>query len=355
MATLKQVAERAGVTLSTASFVLNDNPRVAPETRELVLKAVRELKYTLGKKGRPRRASGDPVTPRRRNLIAFLLPFSQEEFRTNITYLTAVQAAEAALNKSGRGLVIRTMEQTTAAGLERLQSTVDGLLTILTEPEHYPEIVTRIPSVRLMGPPAPSLLWDHVTYDAQAVGGLAAKYVLGRGHRACAFFAPFPDHPNYVSYHQRVLERQVGFAEAVAAAGGTTRVNTRGLRTWLANDPDRMREILAELLLTEPRPTALFVPGDHFMITVYGALFSLGVAPGRDVDIVSCNNDLSLLDGLHPRPGVVDIHIPCIGMMGVKMLLERLENPEMPKSVRAFQPGIVPSPQPWPTPKNQPL
>jgi LacI family transcriptional regulator len=186
-----------------------------------------------------------------------------------------------------------------------------------------------------------------VTYNAQAVGGLAARYVLERGHRDCAFFSPFPDHPGYVTYHKRILERQMSFASAVATAGGTTRVNTRGLRTWQANDPVRMLEILREMLLTEPRPTALFVPGDHFMITVYGALFSLGIAPGRDVDIVSCNNDLSLLDGLHPRPGVVDIHIPWIGQMGVKMLLERLENPEMPRCVRAFEPRIVASSQSW--------
>jgi len=40
---LKTVADRAGVSLTTASFVLNNRPSIGEETRERVLKAKREL------------------------------------------------------------------------------------------------------------------------------------------------------------------------------------------------------------------------------------------------------------------------------------------------------------------------
>ena len=50
--TLSSVAARAGVSIATASRVLNGSPRVRPKTRELVLVAARELDYHLDSRAR---------------------------------------------------------------------------------------------------------------------------------------------------------------------------------------------------------------------------------------------------------------------------------------------------------------
>ena len=56
--TLKDIATAAGVTTATVSYVLNDTPgqKIAPETRERVLKAARELSYVPNSAARTLRA-----------------------------------------------------------------------------------------------------------------------------------------------------------------------------------------------------------------------------------------------------------------------------------------------------------
>lgn len=51
MVTLKDIAQRANVAVSTVSYVLNNDPRIPEETKQRVIAAARELGYT-GKSGR---------------------------------------------------------------------------------------------------------------------------------------------------------------------------------------------------------------------------------------------------------------------------------------------------------------
>lgn len=351
MATLQQVAERAGVALSTVSFVLNNSPRVSDETRRVVMQAVSELNYTLGKKGRPRRAEGSPKTPRRRKAVGFLFPFTESSLRTNITYMTMVQGAEVAAAKSGQDLMIRAIGASPPADMNLR---IDGAIAIFNNPlDRFHGLASRMPIVRVMGVPEPSLHWDQVTYNNAAVGPIAARYLLERGHRHCAYYSPYVDHPHKqdIPFCAQNVDRQKYFIEAFEAAGGTVRLNTKGLPNDKLGFPDVVAEIMKELLLSAPRPTALFVPADHFITTVYGILYAIGIRPGVDVDVISCNNDIPLLQGLHPRPAAVDLHIPTIGAAGVEQLLRRIENPDRPFGVMALEPTLVPATYAFTTPQ----
>jgi DNA-binding LacI/PurR family transcriptional regulator len=211
---------------------------------------------------------------------------------------------------------------------------------ILHEPARdYPQIITRIPTVRLMGLPVENALWDHVTYDNVAIGHLAGKYLLERGHRNCAFLSPYPGSSEW-GYPLITADRQRTFIETIRAAGGSIRVNTTSVS---AADPLQTRQALEELFLADPRPTGLFIPSDDFTLMAYGLLFLMGLKPGTDVDVISCNNDLTIMQGLHPRPATIDIHTRWIGSAGVAQLLQRLQSPELPRSTRRFAPTLIPA------------
>ena len=52
-ATIRDIAQQAGVSIATVSRVLNDRPDVAPETREAVLKVIRDLNFAPNRTLRP--------------------------------------------------------------------------------------------------------------------------------------------------------------------------------------------------------------------------------------------------------------------------------------------------------------
>lgn len=337
--TIQDVAQRAGVAPSTVSFVLNQSHAVSKETRELVQEAANALNYTLRRKGRPRRGHDQGPAVRRKNLVGFIISFAKSALQAGGIYLDVMQAAEAALTKANKGMIVTNLANDVDVVEPRHLSRIDGALMILNKPSSVMDrIASRIPSVRLMGQPNLDAPWDHVTYNNARVGVLAAQYLLERGHRTCAFFNPHPG----VDF----VERENTFVDTIRSGGGVARVNASSLDLGLATD--EMRQSLKALMLCEPRPTGLFVPAGHVALTVHPMLFSINLKPGVDVDVITCDNDEAVTRGLHPRPADIDLHSRWIAAAGVWQLLQRIETPELPRSRRLFDPTMIPANSPWP-------
>lgn len=73
-----------------------------------------------------------------------------------------------------------------------------------------------------------------------------------------------------------------------------------------------------------PAPTAIFCPADSIAALVYRALASCGLVPGRDVSVVSCNHERSLVAGLWPSLATIDVHPQRLGRMAVEQLTRRV-------------------------------
>jgi DNA-binding LacI/PurR family transcriptional regulator len=73
---------------------------------------------------------------------------------------------------------------------------------------------------------------------------------------------------------------------------------------------------------------------------LYPLLRARGIEPERDLAIVSCNNETSILSTLYPRPPSVDLHIRQIGEAAVDQLLKRLDTPTSPTVTLAFKPKL---------------
>jgi DNA-binding LacI/PurR family transcriptional regulator len=70
--------------------------------------------------------------------------------------------------------------------------------------------------------------------------------------------------------------------------------------------------------------------------------------PGRDIDVISCNNEMSYLVGLDPRPATIDIGAETIGRRSVEQLLRRIKHPEELRQVQiAVTPMLVEGSAPW--------
>lgn len=173
--TMRDVANQAGVAVSTVSRALSSPERISPETRELILRAAEELGYAAPA---PR-----PAFRTNRGYIALLVPDI-----TNPFYFDIIRGSQERLRSSGyTQILIDTEESGSAerASLEQLAQASTGAIVVasrLTD-DDLRDFSTRIPLVTLNRTVAgvPS-----ITLDTAAVVGQAVEHLASLGHtRLC--------------------------------------------------------------------------------------------------------------------------------------------------------------------------
>src|SRR5262245_3199412 len=207
MTTLRKVAERAGVSLATASRVASGAANVRTETRERVELAMRDLLYVA-----PSRA----VSPS--GAIGVLVP----EFGNPI-FPALTQAMEACASEAGFATIICN----TAGHVRReldyvhmlLERCVDGMIFICAELNdvrgehaHYAQLVERGAHLVFVNGDAATLDVTSIGVDERAAGRLATEHLLELGHRRIGFVAG-------TSWTSPTREKLLGRQDALRAAG----------------------------------------------------------------------------------------------------------------------------------------
>ena len=303
---LLDVAERAGVSRTTASFVLaGRDMRISAEAKERVLAAARELGY------RPNLAARGLRT-RVTNTIGLVSDtIASDQFAGGF-----IKGAMAAAVASDRQLLIgetggeREVEMDVVGGM--LDRQVDGLVfaAMFTRRVRLPEPARQYPLVLLNclteRPPGPWVLPDE--YEA---GRSAARVLLEAGHGPDIWL--IGERPRTV-YAAR--ERNRGIRDELAAAGVTAAAAVDC--TWW---PATAYAALAELLAAGRRPRACICLNDRTAMGVYQALQGAGLDIPGDVSVVSFDGS-DLATWL--RPGLTSIALPHydMGLLATQLLIK---------------------------------
>lgn len=182
--TMRDVAQRAGVAVSTVSRALASPDRIAPETRDLILAAAAELGYA---------APAPRLGPRpNQGYVALLVPDI-----TNPFYFDIIRGSQERLRSSGYTQVLIDTEESGSAergSLEQLAQSNTGAIVVASRlpDEELREFATRIPLVTLNRTVEgiPTIIMDTASVVGQAVEHLAALghkricYVSGSEHSA---------------------------------------------------------------------------------------------------------------------------------------------------------------------------
>ncbi len=188
-ATIREVADRAGVSIKTVSRVVNSEPNVRPETRERVLKAVADLDYE------PLPAARG-LAGRRTFSIGLLYEIPHE-----FSYIQRLlEGAYAACEKTGHALLLRPCTADLDPRLVRRfvrQTRVDGVL--LTAPIADRSDVTSLlveTSIAFaqISPRDTDPRWTSVGPDDAEASRALTDHVLGLGHRRIGFVKGDPRH-----------------------------------------------------------------------------------------------------------------------------------------------------------------
>lgn len=267
--TIYEVADRAQVSISTVSNVLNKPDRVSRATRERVLAAVDELGFvpkvqavSLARQGTGR--------------IGVMAPFTSYG-----SYLRRLSGLLTAATELEIDVLVFDHESAALASSPVLASMpvhgrLDGLVVMGLRIEDA--IADRLRQRRLptVAVDADSALFSRVVIDDRAGGRTAAEHLRDRGHRHVGYLLE----RQVSDYESQAIKRLAGFREVIAAAGGSV------TEARSDNSVDNGRRAAAELLDAAERPTAIMAHHDALAVGVLLAARDRGLRVPQDVAVM---------------------------------------------------------------------
>ncbi|MGW3285063.1 LacI family DNA-binding transcriptional regulator [Streptomyces sp. NPDC001002] len=316
--TLAVVAREAGVSVPTASKVVNGREDVAPETRRRVTEALDRLGYVR----RPR--FDTTKVPGLVDLVVHALDTSWSG--------AVLHGVEAAAHDAGLEVVVSAALNRTRTGqpergwLDKLVVRgSSGVLFNLAEltPAQYSWLEQRrIPYVLIdpvLEPPPGVVSVGAANWQG---GVTATEHLLALGHERIAVVA---GHQHKMCSSARVA----GYRSALAAAG--VRHRAEYVRHAGFDESVARRRMLDLLELREP-PTAVFVCSDRMALGVYEALAERGLSVPDDVSVVGFDD---LPESRWIAPALTTVRQPLAEMAATALrLLVRMMEGERPESTR---------------------
>ncbi|GAA0805441.1 LacI family DNA-binding transcriptional regulator [Spirilliplanes yamanashiensis] len=305
---LRDVAQAAGVSMRTASRVLNNDPRVADATRRRVQDVIRDLGFVPDSAARSLRAGTDAT-------IGLVVESVDDPF-----FATLVGAVELAASEAGRSVLIASTHRDPARErtlVEQLiRRRVAGLILAPTAGDHsWLQPVAAATPVVLVDRPADGVDADLVGVDDRAATARAVGHLASHGHRRIAYVG---DHPRVPTS----LARLAGYREAMAARG----LDVPG-DLVRADCPDpRSAADATRKLLAGQAPTAIISAATRCSLGVVPALHA---ERRTDVALVSFG-DFAMADALQPGITVLDHPAGTVGLAAVGRLTARLADPDLP-------------------------
>ena len=336
-----QIAARAGVSIATVSRVLNNTRRVNPDIVAQVRKAMTDLRYSP-RDPRPRKAAVG--TDRKCIAIVSLGGPYRDWFEMPVMASVVAELSRAA---QGCHLGVLMAEMPDPARLAPIlrRPEIHGALVFIQSPWDAAAaavLAEQLPVVRVMGGQFAPVEIDHVTPDNNAIGYLAASHLAARGCRDVAFLTTQP------TWDLNKLRAQ-GFAVGGQKLGAKTTAYVVGEDaelTQICGPETRRSRGLAPLIdeLVARRPHGLFVSRDEELGAVYRLLADHRVRPGRDIEVVSCDNENVRLSMLDPRPASIEIGTAELALRAVRRLEGRMRHPDEPPVRILVTPRLVLTP-----------
>ena len=315
--TLAEIADQAGVSVSTVSKVLHDRSDVSAETRAKVQRLLGQHGYLA--KHRPAATAAPPG-----GLIDFVINELDSPWAVEL-----IRGAEDVLHDAGMGLVVSSTHGRTRRARQWLDSlatrSTRGAILVVPEltPEQHEELSRLgIPFALVMpiDEPAPGTPWVGAT---NWPGGLAAtRHLIELGHRRIAIISGperrLTSRARVDGYRSALAEADLPFDAELVRYGDFTH--------------NLAHQHALELLALSDRPMAIFAGSDHQALGTYRAAAELGLRIPADVSVVGFD-DLPFADWVTPRLTTVRTPLADMTALAARMVL-RLLSGEQPETTR---------------------
>ena len=327
MPTLKDIAEQANVSISTASRVLNDLPGVSAATRARVLEAARKLGYSANMSAR------GLSTDRTYNvgIISYRRPPQVMMGAVSVGHV----GMEEGLAKSGFHVISMRVDQEMMRhnrGLSMVhEKRVDGV--ILTGPELETRYI-----LQLVGTGIPTVLYDNMLEETPVNCVLSdntrgayevTRHLLSvHGHKQTVFLS---GPPKWLSSR----ERYEGYCRAAAEAG------VEPHRIVMPDTTvDTGQEAMRQALETIPNLTAVVAVNDATAWGAGRACKEAGLSIPGDVAIVGYD-DVEFARLHEPPLTTVRMYMQEMGWRAARRLVELIEDGDTPALCIRMAPEVI--------------
>ena len=325
MASLRDVADRAGVSLATASRVASGSTAVRPETRDRVEGAMRELLYV------------PPGRVETTSAIGLFVP----EF-SNPVFAALAEAMEMHAAQSDLATILCNTHG--SAGRERdyvrmlLERGVEGMIFISAEitdvrgrHSHYAKLLDRGARLVFVNGGSEELDVTSVGVDERAAGRIATEHLVSLGHERIGFVAGH-------AYALPTREKTLGHLDALRSAE---------LKDGLVAHSDftvgggrmALRELLAKPKAL--RPTAVICSSDLMAIGAMQEADAQGLGVPEDISIVGFDG-IDAASWTNPPLTTVEQPIDEIARTAVEALSSKVERPDERQPSYVFRPQLRP-------------
>ena len=311
--TIKTIAQELGVSISTVSRALKNNPRIGTETRLKVKQLAEKFNYIP-----------DPTAlnlqRRRTNLLGLVVPTLEEEFFSHI-----VSGVERIAAKNGFHLIINQSRDSMQLEKEIIRSyiasKVDGIMvSVAANTSDYSHFV------RVQSHDIPLVFYDRIPRNfpsnkvrSEVLNGAvkAINFLYGQGKRKIALL-------NGPSNLQVSDDRLNGYLEAVKNLG--LRTSPRYIKTTDLSRHDAGLKMAEFIQMGEDRPDAVICFNDYVALYAIRACLEYAVVPNHDISFVSFAN-IGVTEFIENKPmASVEQYPVKIGTETARLLLEDIHS-----------------------------
>lgn len=274
---MKDIAQELGLSVVTISKVLRNHPDIAEDTRERVLKRIKELDY------RPNSMARSLVTGRS-YLIGLVVPDLLHPF-----FAELAKALSAAIGKRGYSIIISSSEedpQLEAREIDQLMGRrLDALVVASSGSDLQPFLRLErhgLPYI-LIDRELPGLSANFVGINDEAAGQMATEHLVEQGCKSIAHIRGRENSTGirrFEGYRRALHQRGVPYSESLVIARPRVDINSEKMGA------DAMR-----LLLKGRRvPDGVFAYNDPLAIGAMEAILQAGLRIPEDIAVIGCGN-----------------------------------------------------------------
>lgn len=314
--TIKEVAQAAGVSISTVSKVINGHYSISQATAQRVRQVMRELNYYPN-------ASAQSFARGATQTVTVLANLSPNTAFRNPHMFEILSGLEESLRAKGYRLMLRGVDETTAYEVaEEIISrrSADALaihVSVITHPLAALLTRLRFPHIVLGAPSFESqVCW--VDNNNVYSGSIGASFLVSAGYRRIAFVGG-----QY--YDLGSSDRLQGVKQALLDAG----IPLEDRYIWLGEstraDGHRMTRQLME---QQELPDAIICANNYIALGCVDAIKEQGYRIGENIGIVAFD-DYPFSGMIEPPLTVVDINVRDLGLQAGKFLTQIIRHPNM--------------------------